>query len=88
MIGFLYSVFDKALQQTIVMSIHSNDKEARTNFEKVTKDLDAKNIELWRLAGVDTEENTIVEVERRKIANGKNRKRTAILQQDESGAST
>lgn len=88
MIGFLYSVFDKALKQTIVMSIHSNDKEARTNFEKVTKDLDTKNIELWRLAGVDTEGNYIVHVERRKVANGKNRKKTAVLQQNEPGAST
>ena len=88
--GYLYSIYDTKLKQVIVMTIHQNDKDAREEFQKATKEVDAKTLVLCRMADIDTEENELTISKQEVVARGKNNlKHTKVLQPAESaGAET
>jgi hypothetical protein len=83
--GYLYSIYDTKLHQVIMMTIHQNDKDAKENFHKATKEFDARALVLCRMADIDTEENELTISKQEVIARGKNNlKRTKVLQPAES----
>lgn len=88
--GYLYSIYDTKLKQVIMMTIHQNDKDAKENFHKATKEFDAKALVLCRMADIDTEENELTISKQEVVSRGKNNlKHAKILQPAESaGAET
>ena len=83
--GYLYSIYDTKLHQVIMMTIHQNDKDAKENFHKATKEFDARALVLCRMADIDTEENELKISKQEVVARGKNNlKRAKILQPAES----
>lgn len=88
--GYLYSIYDTKLKQVLMMSIHQHDKDARENFQKATKEFDARSLVLCRMADIDTEENELTISKQEVIARGKNNlKHAKVLQPAESaGAET
>lgn len=83
--GYLYSIYDTKLHQVIMMTIHQNDKDAKENFHKATKEFDARALVLCRMADINTEENELTISKQEVIARGKNNlKRTKVLQPAES----
>lgn len=83
--SYLYSIYDTKLHQVIMMSIHQNDKDARENFHKATKEFNAKALILCRMADIDTEENELTISKQEVVARGKNNlKRAKVLQPAES----
>jgi hypothetical protein len=88
--GYLYSIYDTKLHQVIMMTIHQNDKDAKENFHKATKEFDARSLVLCRMADIDTEENELTISKQEVVSRGKNNlKRAKVLQPAESaGAET
>ena len=83
--GYLYSIYDTKQHQVIMMTIHQNDKDAKENFHKATKEFDARALVLCRMADIDTEENELTISKQEVIARGKNNlKRAKVLQPAES----
>lgn len=83
--SYLYSIYDTKLHQVIMMTIHQNDKDARENFHKATKEFNAKALILCRMADIDTEENELTISKQEVVARGKNNlKRAKVLQPAES----
>ena len=88
--GYLYSIYDTKLHQVIMMTIHQNDKDAKENFHKATKEFDARSLVLCRMADIDTEENELT-ISKQEVVSGdiNNLKRAKVVQQAESaGAET
>lgn len=83
--GYLYSIYDTKLHQVIMMTIHQNDKDAKENFHKATKEFDARALVLCRMADIDTEENELKISKQEVVSRGKNNlKRAKVLQPTES----
>jgi hypothetical protein len=83
--GYLYSIYDTKLHQVIMMTIHQNDKDAKENFHKATKEFDARSLVLCRMADIDTEENELTISKQEVVSRGKNNlKRAKVLQPAES----
>jgi hypothetical protein len=83
--GYLYSIYDTKLHQVIMMTIHQNDKDAKENFHKATKEFDARALVLCRMADIDTEENELTISKQEVVSRGKNNlKRAKVLQPAES----
>jgi hypothetical protein len=83
--GYLYSIYDTKLHQVIMMTIHQNDKDAKENFHKATKEFDARALVLCRMANIDTEENELTISKQEVVSHGKNNlKRAKVLQPAES----
>lgn len=83
--GYLYSIYDTKLHQIIMMSIHQNDKDASGNFQKATKEFDARSLVLCRMADIDTEENELTISKQEVVSRGKNNlKHAKVLQPAES----
>lgn len=83
--GYLYSIYDTKLHQVIMMTIHQNDKDAKENFHKATKEFDARALVLCRMADIDTEENELTISKQEVVSRGKNNlKHTKVLQPAES----
>ena len=79
--GYLYSIYDTKLKQVLMMSIHQHDKDARENFQKATKEFDARSLVLCRMADIDTEENELTISKQEVVARGKNNlKHAKVLQ--------
>lgn len=83
--GYLYSIYDTKLHQVIMMTIHQNDKDAKENFHKATKEFDARALVLCRMADIDTEKNELTISKQEVVSHGKNNlKRAKVLQPAES----